>query len=759
MSVNARLDERRGSRGAGAPAPSAPHLRPVAARPLTVAVAGNPNAGKSTLINALAGSRLHVGNWPGVTVEKKEAQLEVGGRKIKLVDLPGTYSLSPYSQEEIIARDFLVTEKPDVVVNVVDATNLERNLYLTVQLLELGIPVVLALNIYDEAEAKGFRIDVAGMAERLGAAVVPTVATKNRGIRELLAAVLAAASDPEGRRPKRLGYGPDVEAAEEQVAAALRERHPRATERFPARWLALKVLEGDRHVLETLAEEGEALPLDDALSHLRRAHGEDVEALLADARYGVASGLTREVLTRPELRKAELTEKIDRVVLNRFLGIPIFLAAMWLVFKLTFDLSTPFADWLDEMIAGPLRRWAVAGLDLVAAPEWTASLAVDGVLAGVGFVLVFVPVIFAMMFFITFLEGSGYMARAAFVMDRAMHAIGLHGKSFIPLLLGFGCNVPAIYATRTLENQRDKALTALLIPLMSCGARLPVYVLFAAVFFPASAGTAIWSLYVMGIALAILMGLFFKRTLFRGEAPTFIMELPPYRMPTLRSLLIHTWEKGKHFLIKAGTYILAVSVLVWFLLNLPWGVEHKRDSYLGKTGAALAPVFAPLGFGTWEAASALITGVIAKEIVVGTMGEIYAPEALAAAAEAEGEGEAPTLGEDLREIATSFFGAFGAAASNVVSTFGVSSLAAEDEEEAGGSALKAAVGGAFTPLSAFAFMAFVLLYMPCVIVAIAMRQEFGTWKWFGIAFAYQSVLAWTVAVVIYQGGRLLGLGG
>ncbi|MEW6487476.1 MAG: ferrous iron transport protein B [Thermodesulfobacteriota bacterium] len=767
MSANPRLDEHPGQRRAGAPASPPPHLRPVVQRPLTVAVAGNPNAGKSTLINALAGSRLHVGNWPGVTVEKKEAQLEVGGRKVRLVDLPGAYSLSPYSQEEIIARDFLVSDRPDVVVNVVDATNLERNLYLTVQLLELGIPVVLALNIYDEAEAKGYRIDVAGMAERLGAAVVPTVATKNRGIRELLDAVLTAASDPDTHRPKRLGYGPDVDAAEDQVSAVLRDRHPLAAARFPERWLALKAIEGDRHVLEALAEEEEAppppLPVDDALAHLRRAHGEDVEALLADARYALASGLTREVLTRPELRKAELTEKIDRVVLNRFLGIPIFLGAMWLVFKLTFDVSTPFADWLDELAAGPFRRWVEGGLGAVGAPEWTASLALDGVLAGVGFVLVFVPVIFAMMFFITFLEGSGYMARAAFVMDRAMHAIGLHGKSFIPLLLGFGCNVPAIYATRTLENPRDKVLTALLVPLMSCGARLPVYVLFSAVFFPATAGTAIWSLYVMGIALAILMGLLFKRTLFRGEAPVFIMELPPYRMPTLRSLLIHTWEKGKHFLIKAGTYILAVCVFVWFLLNLPWGVEHKRDSYLGKTGAALAPVFAPLGFGTWEASAALLTGVIAKEIVVGTMGEIYAPEALAAAAEAEAEeaGEAPTLGEDLREIATSFLGAFGAAAQNVVSTFGVSSLALEEEEEEGGeaSSLKSAVGRAFTPLSAFAFMAFVLLYMPCVVVAIAMRQEFGTWKWFGIAFAYQSVLAWTVALVIYQGGRLLGLGG
>ncbi len=726
---------------------------PDAARRITVAVAGNPNSGKSTLINAIAGTRLQVGNWPGVTVEKKEAAFEHDGRRIHLVDLPGTYSLSPYSQEEIVARDFLAGDRPDVILNVVDATNLERNLYLTVQLAELGIPVVMALNIHDEAEAKGYRIDARGIEERLGIRVVPTSATKKRGLAPLLEAVVASAEGKDASRPALLSYGTDLDRAATAVAEALEASAPEIMERYPRRWLVLKVMEGDARVADELRLDRATL-LDRPLEHLRTAHGEDLEALLAEARYALAAGLTREVLEKPKLQRTELTERIDRIVLNRFLGIPIFLAAMWIVFKLTFDLSAPFGDWIDAMANGPFKRWAAALLGAISAPDWTVSLVNDGIISGVGFVLVFVPVIFAMMFFITVLEASGYMARAAFVMDKAMHAIGLHGKSFIPMVLGFGCNVPGVYATRTLESWRDRVLTALLIPLMSCGARLPVYVLFVAVFFPSRPGTVIWSLYVIGIVLAIVMGFVFKKTLFRGDAPAFIMELPPYRMPAMRSVCLHTWEKGKHFLIKAGTYILAVSVMVWFLLNLPWGVENKRDSYLGKAGQVMAPALAPLGFGTWEAASSLITGVIAKEIVVGTMAEIYAPDA---ALEAEAK---PTLGEDLKEIGVSFGKAVKESIGNVVSTVGLSSMSFEEEEEKrGDSPLKVAIRGAFTPLTAVGFMVFVLLYMPCVVVAIAMRQEFGGWKWFGVAFAYQTALAWAMALLVYQGGRLLGLGG
>lgn len=717
---------------------------------LTIAVAGNPNAGKSTLINAIAGSRLYVGNWPGVTVEKKSASFDYGGREISLVDLPGAYSLSPYTQEEVIARDYLVKERPDVIINVVDATNLERNLYFTLQLLELGIPMVIALNMADEAAQKGFRIDADKIASILGCAVVPTVATKKEGLEHLMETAVSFAVEPGEHSPGFISYGEDIEQALLPIADALKNHPEVLAGRLPLRWFALKVLERDERVLDDYAVDADAPQIEKAVKHLKAAHGEDQEAHLADTRYGLAAGLTREALKKPEIRKKELTERIDSVVLNRYLGIPVFLAAMWLIFKLTFDIAGPFTDWFDGVTSGPLSRWAEALLLMAAAPDWLISLVVEGVIGGVGFVLAFVPPIFAMMFFITLLEGSGYMARAAFVMDRMMHAIGLHGKSFIPLLMGFGCNVPAVYATRTLENPRDKALTALLIPLMSCGARLPVYVVFVGAFFASQAGTILWSLYVLGIAMAVMMGLIFKKTLFRGEAPVFIMELPPYRMPTVKNLLIHTWEKGKHFLIKAGTYILAVAVLVWFLLNLPWGVENKQDSYLGKIGQISAPVFAPLGFGTWEASASLITGVIAKEIVVSTMAVVYTPDA-----QGDKEEAVPSFGEDLRETGVSFAGALREAATNVFSTFGIATLSTEEEEGAEG--LRTIIAQAFTPLSAYAFMVFVLLYMPCVIVLIAMRHEFGTWKWAGIAIVYQSVLAWTAAFIVYQGGRLLGL--
>lgn len=712
---------------------------------IVIAVAGNPNTGKSTLINSIAGSRLSVGNWPGVTVEKKSANFEFRKRRIMLVDLPGIYSLSPYTQEEIIARDFLVTQKPDVIINVVDATNLERNLYLTLQLLELGIPLVMALNMYDEANEKGFLIDTDKIASILSCKVVSTVASRGDGLDELMEVSITAAENSSDLQINPVFYGEDIEKA---IGIVLNEIKFNANINA-TRWMALKVLEGDELAAKVISVDLESLSLEKATRHLKHAHGENIASLLGEIRYGLAAGLVREVLQKPEKRKRELTERIDAVVLNRYLGIPVFLLIMWVMFKLTFDIAGPFTDWFDSVTSGPVKRWTASLMQMLATPSWTISLATEGIIAGVGFVLSFVPPIFTMMFFITLLEGSGYMARAAFVMDRLMHSIGLHGKSFIPLLLGFGCNVPAVYATRTLENPRDKVLTALLIPLMSCGARLPVYVVFVSAFFSSKAGTILWSLYLLGIVLAVGMGFLFKKTIFRGAVPVFIMELPPYRMPSVKNLLIHTWEKGKHFLIKAGTYILVVSVLVWFALHLPWGVESKKDSYLGYAGKSIAPVFTPLGFGTWEASASLITGLIAKEIVVSTMAEIYVPKNTE-----NGENKTFHIEHELKEIFKTLAYAATEAIKNVFATMSISTInsGAEEKQER----LKAQIVQVFTPLSAYSFMVFVLLYMPCVVVLIAMRQEFGTWKWAGFTIAYQTALAWTASFFIFQSGRLLG---
>lgn len=717
-------------------------------RTVTVAVAGNPNSGKSTLINAIAGTRLHVGNWPGVTVEKKEAVFEYKGERIRLVDLPGTYSLSPYTEEEIIARDYLVREMPDVIMNVVDSTNLERNLYLTVQVLELGIPVVVALNIYDEARKKGYSIDVRVMEEVFGVKAVTTIATERTGLDHLLATVLKVADNPSPY--SELLYDEDIESVVSELKQKIERDYSSIAESYPLRWLIVKLLEGDSHILEEVSRGGMVLPVADSVQRLRQACGDDIESIMASARYAKAAEIAHQVLKKPDVRRKEFTEKIDSVILNKYLGVPIFLALMWFVFKFTFDVSTPLVDWIDAMISGPLDKWVVIALKMIHAPVWVISLVTEGMIAGVGFVVMFVPVIFLMMFFITFLEGSGYMARAAFVMDRAMRMIGLHGKSFIPMILGFGCNVPAICATRILENSKDKILTALLIPLMSCGARLPIYVLFIGAFFPENSGTILWSLYVMGIVLAVIMGMILKKIFLRGEPSVFIMELPPYRMPSLRNLFIYTWERGKHFLVKAGTYILLVSVLVWFLLNLPWGVEHKKDSYLGVAGQKIAVVFKPLGFGNWEAASSLVTGIIAKEIIVGTMSEIYI----------ENRGEEKifrqTFPEDLKECGVSFVKAIKNSAINIFSPLRIVSISAKKDKEP--APLRSVLRGTFTPLSAYAFLAFVLLYMPCIVATVAMKNEFGSWKWIVISLVYQGILGWTVAFAIYQTGRLFGLG-
>lgn len=674
---------------------------------VTVALAGNPNSGKTTVFNNLTGAHQHVGNWPGVTVEKKEGQLVFEGKTVRVVDLPGTYSLGTYSEDEAVARDYIVFQKPDVVINIVDASNLERNLYLTVQLLEMGVKVVIALNMYDALSGQKVTIDVPRLSKLLGVPVVPTIASRNQGMKELLAQALQQAHSHEPEQESvKINYGQEIET-ELAVLEKFILSTPNLATQFVPRWLAVKVLEGDEGILQWLEKQPGKEPLltrrDECIKRLEGIWGEDIESLIVDHRYGFISGLSKEVVTRRQTAEARLSvsDKIDRILTHRYLGIPIFLLAMWGVFQFTFTVGAPLSGWIDAFF-GWLGGVTGSLLGNLGAPALLSSLFVDGLMGGVGSVLVFVPNIFLMFFAISLLEDSGYMARAAYIMDRFMHILGLHGKSFIPLLIGFGCNVPAIMATRTLENKRDRLITILINPLMSCTARLPVYVLFAGALFKANQGAVVFSLYLLGFVLAVLMGMLFKKFLFKGESSYFVMELPPYRIPTLKSTLIHMLERGGSFIRKAGTVIVAAVLVLWALANLPLGVEYaSQESFLGQIGTVIAPLFTPAGFGTWQAAVALAFGVLAKEVVVGTLGTLY----------------------------------------------GV-----------GDTGLIQAIAQSWTPLAAYAFMVMTLIYIPCAAVIGAIKRETNSWGWTGFAVGYSLMLGWLMAVLVYQGGRLFGLG-
>lgn len=662
---------------------------------VVLALAGNPNVGKTCVFNNLTGARQYVGNWPGVTVEKKEGELFHAGERVRVVDLPGIYGLGAHAVDELIARDFILSGAADVIINVVDATNLERNLYLTVQLLEMGAKVVVALNVMDEAAAKGLKIDVPKLGALLGVPVVPTVATKKQGMAELLTTALQQARE-EKKRAQVIHYGKEAEEELAKLEALIGEQGV-PFKGFSPRWVAVKLLEGDEQVERQLSAYPALLDAArKAAARLEKLTGEDAETLIAEGRYGFIAGLVKEAVTRQPTvaEKATLSDEIDRVVTHRVLGIPIFLGAMWAVFKFTFWLGDPLVGYIESFFA-----WLGAAAAKAIPHDLLASFVSEGLIGGVGSVLVFVPPIFLLFLALSFLEDSGYMARAAYVMDRLMRALGLHGKSFIPLVIGFGCNVPAIMATRTLESRRDRLITLLIAPLISCAARLPVYVLFAGAFFGARQGLVVFSLYLLSIAFAILVGLLLKSLVFKGEEAPFVMELPPYRLPTLRGTLIHMWERGSSFIRKAGTIIFGVVAIVWLLSHLPPGAAVEQ-SLIGRLGQAIAPLYAPCGFDTWEAAVALFFGILAKEAVVGTLGTVY----------------------------------------------GV--------EEAG---LQAAVQHHFTPLSAYAFMVLTLLYIPCVATIGAIWREAG-WRWAVFAVGYTLALGWIAAFLIYQGGRLLGLG-
>lgn len=566
---------------------------------------------------------------------------------------------------------------------------------------------------------------------------------------------MTATSGAIERPPFRINYGLDIESQIDMLAAMIGRDAELA--RFQPRWLAIKLLENELDIIARVAAvEGTGKLLAQAeagRARIEAAQGEAPDIAIADARYGYVHGVATEVVDRSHASRWTRTDQLDRVLTNRWVGLPIFLVVMYVVFQLVVNVSAFFLDWVDSVISGPVTRWVSGLLTLFSAPDWFLSLAVDGVIAGVGAVLVFVPGLIVLYLFLTLLEDSGYMARVAFVMDRVMRFTGLHGKSFMPMILGFGCAVPAIYSTRTLESRNQRILTSLVVPLMSCSARLPVYVVFGLAFFGAAAGNVITGLYVFGIVIAASVASVLSRTILRErEDSVFALELPPYRVPATRVLLRHTWQKTREFVVKAGTVIFAVVVILWFAMSLPWGVADQRDSYFGQASAAVAPIFEPAGFGDWEASGALVTGFIAKEVVVSTMGQVYVGGDEGAD---EADAATPTVGEDVREIAVGFVAAADSAVRATLSLIPGVNLLPEGEAEPEDTQLSAALQAAFTPLAAVGFVVFVLIYTPCVATIAAIRDEFG-WRWAALSGAYQFAIAWLLAVAVFQVGSFLG---
>ena len=720
---------------------------------LSIALAGNPNSGKTTIFNNITGTRQKVGNWPGVTVEKKEGLVKKFGYDFKIVDLPGTYSLTPFSIEEIVARNYVIDERPDVVIDIIDASNLERSLYLATQLREIDCRVLFALNMADVAHAREIKIDGKKLSALLEVPVVFTIGNKNEGIDTLLKkAIELAESNYTVSKERKVKYSKDIENSISKLQLYL-ESLKKESVPHNIRWTAIKLIENDKIVKERIVQKaGEKSQdiLQEAKIQrnlLMSRFDDDPEIVMTEERYGFIAGIIKEVLTTSTKQRVDISRNIDLVLTNRFIGFPIFILFIWAMFQLTFSLGAYPMEWIEggvnlvSMIIGRILP-----------DNLFKDLLLDGIIAGVGSVAIFLPNILILFFCIALFEDTGYMARAAFLMDKIMHIIGLHGKSFIPMLMGFGCNVPAIMATRTLESEKDRTLTILITPFMSCSAKLPVYIVLAGTFFGAKAGTVIFSIYILGIVLSIITGRIFRSTLFRGADAPFVMELPPYRVPMIKSLLIHMWDRSKIFLKKMGGIILVASILIWALSTFPLNVQYQNDydseinkvnanyrtkissaldsdkiileqkqndvvrkiirkkkaekaekSFMGRMGKALAPIFSPLGI-DWRGSVALISGFAAKEIVVSTMGVLYA------------------TGRK------------------------------QDSE-----ALKhALLSSDMTSLSALAMMAFVLLYLPCLATMAVIKRETGSLKWTLFSIAYSTLIAWLAAFCIYQGGKLLG---
>ncbi|MBU8848093.1 MAG: ferrous iron transport protein B [Desulfobacterales bacterium] len=718
---------------------------------LTIALAGNPNSGKTTIFNNLTGARQKVGNWPGVTVEKKEGRLRHKEYDLKIVDLPGTYSLTPFSIEEITARDFILNENPDIVVNIIDASNLERSLFLAIQILELGRPALFVLNMADVAKAKGIKINEKKLSQLLGLPVVFTIGNKNKGIDNLVEAAIEEINQfSKGKESRNIRYGLEIEGCISRVETEILESKINIDSVL--RWNAIKILEDDKIVktkFQDLSSRAAKKVFQTSEACRKRVYDlfeDDFEIVLTDDRYGVIAGIVKETVTNLAGKRIDMSRNIDLVLTDRFFGIPVFLFFIWAMFQLTFSLGAYPMEWIDMAVSA-----LSAGLDKMLPPSMLKDLLLNGVIAGIGSVIIFLPNILILFFCIALFEDTGYMARAAFLMDRVMHTSGLHGKSFIPMLMGFGCTVPAIMATRTLESDKDRILTILMTPFMSCSARLPVYIVLAGSFFAEKAGTVIFSLYFTGIIIAILSGRFLRTLLFKGEDAPFIMELPPYRMPMLKSLMIHMWDRSKMFLKKMSGVILIGSILIWALSSFPRSISYTVDydkkinalksdysqmiasaaaqeaeelnrqlsleledienrkeqervsnSYIGKIGKGLEPIFKPIGIG-WQASVALVTGFVAKEVVVSTMGVLY--------------GVGTSEGEALE---------------------------------------KALKKSGMTALSALSMMIFVLLYVPCFATVLTIYRETSA-KWAGFNLIYTTMVAWGMSFLVYRTGMMFGL--
>ena len=677
---------------------------PMADNVLRVVLIGNPNCGKTSLFNNVTGAKEKVGNYGGVTVDSKEGWFSIGGRKVQLVDLPGTYSLTEYSPEEMYVRTYIRDNHPDAILNIVDAGNLERNLYLTTQIMDMNIPLVVALNMWDELEKSGDKLDIEMMSRLLGARMVPLTAYNGHGVKEVLQATMDAIDESEQETlHHNVNYGTLIEDSLKELGDMCPELD---------RYTVLKVIENDQHAIQLLDGKDNADEVKQTAAEMRqrieRDYNDDIVSIITDLKYGFVRGALAEALTpNPERTVGETKPgySMDRLLTNRWLALPILLVLMWLMFEATFTLGAYPQEWIESGI-GWIGEWIGKAM-----PDGILrDLIVDGIIGGVGGVLVFLPQILILFFFISLLEDSGYMARAAFIVDRVMHRVGLHGKSFIPYLIGFGCGVPAIMATRTLENRRDRIVTILTVPFMSCSARLPAYLLLVAAFFTANQGLILMSIYLIGILVAALTAIVLSKTILKHDKTQFVMELPPYRKPTARNATIHMWSKGKQYLQKMGTIILAASIIVWALGYFPrhegqTPQEQVENSYMGKMGKAIEPIVEPLGF-NWQMGVSVLTGAAAKEIVVSTMGVLYTGEA-------DATEESTSLKEKLQ------------------------------------TATKPDGEHVFNPIIAYSFMLFILLYFPCIAALAAIKREAG-WKWVAFEVVYTTGVAWLVSFIFYQ---------